>query len=94
MGVHEGHSFIVEAAVSVGGRNIKPGLNIHRFANRIPLLFEVGGRVGQGRLRRAAHVLPMTPTLSAQPPSLHTQTACPARRPPEPPACARAAATW
>ena len=48
VGVHEGHAFIVEAAVSVGGRNIKPGLNIHRFANRIPLLFEVGrqGRVG------------------------------------------------
>ncbi len=42
MGVHEGHAFIVEAAVSVGGKNIKPGLNIHRFANRIPLLFEVG----------------------------------------------------
>ena len=44
VGVHEGHAFIVEAAVSVGGRNIKPGLNIHRFANRIPLLFEVGAR--------------------------------------------------
>ena len=43
MGVHEGHAFIVEAAVSVGGKNIKPGLNIHRFANRIPLLFEVCG---------------------------------------------------
>lgn len=42
--MHEGHAFIVEAAVSVGGKNIKPGLNIHRFANRIPLLFEVRGR--------------------------------------------------
>lgn len=42
VGVHEGHAFIVEAAISVGGRNIKPGLNIHRFSNRIPLLFEVG----------------------------------------------------
>lgn len=42
VGVHAGHAFIVEAAVSVGGRNIKPGLNIFRFANRIPLLFEVG----------------------------------------------------
>jgi hypothetical protein len=41
VGVHGGHAFIVEAAVSVGGRNIKPGLNIHRFSNRIPLLFEV-----------------------------------------------------
>ena len=45
VGVHEGHAFIVEAAVSVGGKNIKPGLNIHRFANRIPLLFEVWGLV-------------------------------------------------
>ena len=37
----EGHSFIVGAAVSIGGRDIKPGINVHRFANRIPLLFEV-----------------------------------------------------
>lgn len=37
----EGHSFIVEAAVSLGGRELKPGLNVYRFANRIPLLFEV-----------------------------------------------------
>ena len=39
--VLEGHAFIVEAAVSVGGREMKQGINIHRFANRIPLLFEV-----------------------------------------------------
>lgn len=38
--VFEGHAFIVEAAVSVGGRNMAAGLNIHRFANRIPLIFE------------------------------------------------------
>ena len=37
----EGHSFIVGAAVSIGGRDIKPGINVYRFANRIPLLFEV-----------------------------------------------------
>ena len=36
----DGHAFIVEAAVSVGGRDIKPGINVNRFANRIPLLFE------------------------------------------------------
>ncbi len=30
----------MEAAVSVGGRDIKPGINVYRFANRIPLLFE------------------------------------------------------
>jgi DNA topoisomerase VI subunit B len=39
--VLEGHAFIVEAAVSLGGRDLKPGLNVYRFANRIPLLFEV-----------------------------------------------------
>lgn len=39
--VHDGHAFLVEAGVSLGGKNVKPGINIHRFANRIPLLFEV-----------------------------------------------------
>jgi hypothetical protein len=38
--VLEGHAFIVEAAVSLGGRDIRPGINVYRFANRIPLLFE------------------------------------------------------
>lgn len=45
VGVHEGHSFVVEAAVSLGGRDVKPGINIYRFANRIPLLFEGGSDV-------------------------------------------------
>lgn len=45
MRIFEGHAFIVETAVSIGGRNIKAGLNIHRFANRIPLLFEGGSDV-------------------------------------------------
>lgn len=44
-GVHEGHSFLVEAAVSLGGSNIREGINIFRFANRIPLLFEPGADV-------------------------------------------------
>lgn len=43
--IFEGHAFIVEAAVSIGGKNAKEGINIHRFANRIPLLFEAGGDV-------------------------------------------------
>jgi DNA topoisomerase VI subunit B len=43
--VFEGHAFVVEAAVSVGGRDMKPGINVHRFANRIPLLFEAGSDV-------------------------------------------------
>jgi DNA topoisomerase VI B subunit len=45
VGVSEGHAFIVEAAVSMGGRNVKPGINIFRYANRIPLLFEGGSDV-------------------------------------------------
>jgi DNA topoisomerase VI subunit B len=43
--VLEGHAFVVEAAVSLGGRGVKPGINVHRFANRIPLLFEAGSDV-------------------------------------------------
>lgn len=38
--VYQGHAFIVEAAVSLGGKTVNAGLNIFRFANRIPLLFE------------------------------------------------------
>mmetsp|Transcript_14145 Transcript_14145/g.21163 ORF Transcript_14145/g.21163 Transcript_14145/m.21163 type:complete len:411 (+) Transcript_14145:1065-2297(+) len=44
-GVNEGHPFLVEAAVSLGGVNVKEGINIFRFANRIPLLFEPGADV-------------------------------------------------
>eukprot|EP00177_Eucheuma_denticulatum_P008854 GFKZ01016072.1.p1 GENE.GFKZ01016072.1~~GFKZ01016072.1.p1 ORF type:complete len:719 (-),score=110.52 GFKZ01016072.1:1545-3701(-) len=43
--VFEGHPFIVEAGVALGGTGMKPGLNIFRFANRIPLLFEGGNDV-------------------------------------------------
>ncbi|CAG9461021.1 unnamed protein product [Pedinophyceae sp. YPF-701] len=42
---YEGHAFIVEAGVSIGGRDVKPGINVYRFANRIPLLFEAGSDV-------------------------------------------------
>lgn len=45
VGVVEGHAFVVEAAVSLGGRNVKSGMNIFRYANRIPLLFEGGSDV-------------------------------------------------
>jgi hypothetical protein len=41
--VFEGHAFMVEAAVSIGGRDARSGITAYRFANRIPLLFEVGG---------------------------------------------------
>lgn len=43
--VLEGHAFIVEAAVSIGGKMLKQGINVYRFANRIPLLFEGGSDV-------------------------------------------------
>eukprot|EP00741_Cyanophora_paradoxa_P019533 tig00021127_g18855.t1 len=43
--VHEGHPFIVEAAVALGGKAVKPGITVFRFANRIPLLFEQGADV-------------------------------------------------
>lgn len=45
--VFEGHPFIVEAGVALGGAGttLKPGVNVFRFANRIPLLFEGGNDV-------------------------------------------------
>jgi len=43
---HQGHPFIIEAGVSIGGSKLKKsGLTIFRFANRIPLLFEGGNDV-------------------------------------------------
>jgi len=44
-GAYEGHPFVVEAAVSLGGSNQKEGITVVRFANRIPLLFEGGADV-------------------------------------------------
>ncbi|KAH7684331.1 DNA topoisomerase VI subunit B protein [Dioscorea alata] len=43
--IFEGHPFIVEAGISLGGKDVKQGLNVFRFANRIPLLFEQGADV-------------------------------------------------
>eukprot|EP00002_Diphylleia_rotans_P032471 TRINITY_DN6827_c0_g1_i1.p1 TRINITY_DN6827_c0_g1~~TRINITY_DN6827_c0_g1_i1.p1 ORF type:complete len:690 (+),score=148.34 TRINITY_DN6827_c0_g1_i1:68-2137(+) len=43
--IYEGHPFIVEAGVSIGGDRNATGINVYRFANRIPLLFEPGGDV-------------------------------------------------
>lgn len=44
-GAHEGHPFLVEAAISLGGSQVREGINVYRFANRIPLLFEAGADV-------------------------------------------------
>ncbi len=44
-GAYDGHPFIVEAAVSLGGKGAKEGITVVRFANRIPLLFEGGADV-------------------------------------------------
>ena len=43
--VYEGHPFMIEAAISLGGHNAKEGVTVYRFANRIPLLFEGGADV-------------------------------------------------
>ncbi|MHA2352714.1 MAG: DNA topoisomerase VI subunit B [Candidatus Thorarchaeota archaeon] len=37
--VHEGHTFIVETGVAYGG-GLDSGINVYRFANRIPLLYD------------------------------------------------------
>jgi DNA topoisomerase-6 subunit B len=42
---HDGHAFIVEAGVALGGSIGKEGITVYRFANRIPLLFEAGSDV-------------------------------------------------
>jgi DNA topoisomerase-6 subunit B len=56
-GAYEGHPFVVEAAVSLGGSHVKEGIAVIRFANRIPLLFEGGAdvctRVAQTKIRWA-----------------------------------------
>ncbi|KNC53140.1 DNA topoisomerase 6 subunit B [Thecamonas trahens ATCC 50062] len=43
--VYEGHPFIVEVGVSIGGESMEPGVTVYRYANRIPLLFEPGNDV-------------------------------------------------
>jgi DNA topoisomerase VI B subunit len=52
---YEGHPFVVEAAISLGGKDAKEGITVVRFANRIPLLFEAGAdvstRVAQTKIK-------------------------------------------
>ena len=43
-GAHDGHPFILECCLAYGG-GCRPGINVTRFANRIPLLFEPGSDV-------------------------------------------------
>jgi DNA topoisomerase VI B subunit len=43
--VYEGHPFLVEGAVCLGGKFGKAGVTCYRYANRIPLLFEGGSDV-------------------------------------------------
>jgi DNA topoisomerase VI subunit B len=43
--VFEGHAFVVEVGIALGGVGLKPGITVYRFANRIPLLFEAGNDV-------------------------------------------------
>jgi len=44
-GAVDGHPFLIETAVALGGSNAKEGITVTRFANRIPLLFEAGADV-------------------------------------------------
>lgn len=53
--MHEGHPFLVEVGVSIGG-SLKPGINVFRFANRIPLLFEKNGDVVTQTAKRIKYV--------------------------------------
>ena len=58
---YEGRLFIVEveAANSLGGKKSKEGINVIRFANRIPLLFEAGAdvctRVAQSKIKWSSY---------------------------------------
>ncbi|KAL7551483.1 hypothetical protein ACHAWF_014693 [Thalassiosira exigua] len=58
-GAYDGHPFIVEAAVSLGGKDAKEGITVVRFANRIPLLFEAGAdvatRVANSKIKWSAY---------------------------------------
>lgn len=58
-GAYEGHPFVVEAAVSIGGKDVKEGITVVRFANRIPLLFEAGAdvatRVAQSKIKWSSY---------------------------------------
>jgi len=42
--VYSGHAFVVEVGLAYGGQ-IPPGLNLYRFSNRIPLLYDEGSDV-------------------------------------------------
>jgi DNA topoisomerase-6 subunit B len=42
--VYSGHAFVVEVGLAYGGQ-IPPGMNLYRFSNRIPLLYDEGSDV-------------------------------------------------
>jgi DNA topoisomerase VI subunit B len=66
--VFEGHCFIVEGGVCLGGEKAKEGVTVYRFANRIPLLFESGADVAtRTAMKRIRLVLIATPSLSSLP---------------------------
>jgi DNA topoisomerase VI subunit B len=50
---YDGHPFVVEVGVALGG-GAPEGLTVHRFANRIPLLFEGGSDVATLTAQRLA----------------------------------------
>jgi DNA topoisomerase-6 subunit B len=62
--VYSGHAFIVEVGLAYGGE-ISPGMNIYRFSNRIPLLYDEGSDVTSKVVReldwRRYHISPDIP---------------------------------
>ncbi len=48
--VYAGHPFIIEAAIAYGGA-LQSGVNLYRFANRIPLLYDEGSDVSTRVIR-------------------------------------------
>jgi DNA topoisomerase-6 subunit B len=62
--VYSGHAFVVEVGLAYGGQ-ITPGINLYRFSNRIPLLYDEGSDVTSKVAReidwRRYHISPEMP---------------------------------
>jgi DNA topoisomerase-6 subunit B len=62
--VYSGHAFIVEVGLAYGGQ-ITPGMNLYRFSNRIPLLYDEGSDVTSKVVKeldwRRYHISPELP---------------------------------
>jgi hypothetical protein len=100
--VFEGHAFIVEAAVSVGGRNLKQGINIYRWG---PFMGGVGTGGWGGPNQRlwaparalvlltTAHACPAPPNPKPLSPTQHMRNPAPQGLPTASRCCLRPATT-